>query len=87
MSGGVPWFIYILECADQTLYTGITTDIQRRLQQHEQGQGAKYTKGRTPLKLVYTEKARNRSEASKREAEIKTMSKQEKRELILSVAC
>ncbi len=87
MSGGVPWFIYILECADQTLYTGITTDIQRRFQQHEQGQGAKYTKGRTPLKLLYTEKARNRSEASKREAEIKTMSKQEKRELILSAAC
>lgn len=81
-----PWFLYILECADKTLYTGITTDVQRRFEQHENGQGAKYTKGRAPLKILYTEECENRSSASKRELEIKALSKQAKQALILSAA-
>ena len=76
------WTIYILRCSDTTLYTGITTDIQRRLQEHLSGKGAKYTQYRTPLKLVYTETAFSRSQASKREITIKALSRQKKQLLI-----
>jgi putative endonuclease len=76
------WFIYILQCADGTLYTGITTDVERRLSDHESGKGAKYTRGRGPLKIIYTETHENRSAASVREAEIKSMDKN--RKLLLS---
>ncbi|MCE3233295.1 MAG: Excinuclease subunit domain protein [Rickettsiaceae bacterium] len=76
------WFIYILQCADGTLYTGITTDVERRLSEHESGKGAKYTRGRGPLKIIYTETHENRSAASVREAEIKSMDKN--RKLLLS---
>jgi putative endonuclease len=72
------WFLYILQCSDSTLYTGITTDIDRRVQQHESGKGARYTKGRGPFKVIYTENHNNRSEASKREAQIKAMDRVEK---------
>ncbi len=72
------WYVYIVECADLTLYTGITTNIERRLKEHEAGKGAKYTKGRAPLKLVYKEKCNNRSSASKRELEIKALPKKDK---------
>jgi putative endonuclease len=75
------WFLYILQCVDGTLYTGITTDIFRRISQHENGKGAKYTKGRSPFKIIYTETHNNRSEASKREVEVKRMSRGEKMEL------
>lgn len=78
------WYVYILECADQTFYTGITTDIERRLAEHEQGKGAKYTKGRSPLTLVYSEKYKNRSEATKREIEIKALPKESKIVLLTS---
>jgi putative endonuclease len=71
---GKPWFIYILRCADGTLYTGITTDLSRRVQEHNsQKKGARYTRSRRPVTLVYSESADNRSEASKREYAIKQM--------------
>lgn len=77
------WFVYIVECADNTLYTGITTDMERRVNEHNSsGKGAKYTKTRQPVKMVYFEVAENRSMASKREAEIKKLSRKEKMDLI-----
>ena len=72
------WHIYIIRCRDNTLYTGITTDVVRRMEEHNNGVGAKYTKTRRPVKLVYQEIAKNRSEALKREWAIKHLSKQEK---------
>lgn len=78
------WTIYILQCADNTFYTGITNDMDRRFTQHTQGTGAKYTKGRGPLKLLYTEPSASRSEASKREHMIKALSREEKMALINS---
>ena len=80
------WFIYILRCNDDTLYTGITTDIARRLTQHNAGSGAKYTAARRPCVLVYQETAEDRSTASKREAEIKKLSREEKTMLCASVS-
>ena len=76
------WSVYILKCADKTLYTGITNNIARRLKDHESGNGAKYTKGRGPFKLVYQEFMENRSLSTKRESEIKKLNKQEKFALI-----
>ena len=67
------WCLYILECSDGTLYTGITNDFERRLSEHQDGKGAKYTRGRRPVKLVYSEECGDRSVASKRESEIKYM--------------
>jgi putative endonuclease len=77
------YFVYILSCNDQTLYTGITTDLQRRLSEHNNSdKGAKYTKLRRPVSLVYSEEVENRSFASKREYEIKQLSRNKKIELI-----
>ncbi len=76
------WHIYIAKCADGTLYTGITTDIERRMREHNSDTvGAKYTRARRPLTLVYTEDCETRSEASKREACIKKLSRSEKERL------
>ncbi|SES23168.1 putative endonuclease [Gracilibacillus ureilyticus] len=75
-------FVYILECMDRTLYTGYTTNISRRLKMHSEGKGAKYTRGRGPLKLVYQSKCETKSEALQLEAKIKKLSKQEKIQLI-----
>ncbi len=72
------WFVYILKCADNTLYTGISTDCERRLAQHNLGKGAKYTRNRLPAVLVYSEPAENRSVASKREYEIKQLTRKQK---------
>ncbi len=72
--------VYILKCADGTLYTGITNDVERRIEQHN-GQkpgGARYTRGRTPVSLVYKEETSSKSDALKREMEIKKMSRGEK---------
>jgi putative endonuclease len=76
--------IYILKCSDNTLYTWITTDLEKRLKQHnwEILGWAKYTLARKPVELVYTENAKNRSEASKREYEIKKLKREEKLKLI-----
>lgn len=73
-----PWFVYILECRDGTLYTGITDDVPRRLKAHESGKGAKYTRGRSPLILRYQESCENHSQALRRELEIKALSRTEK---------
>ena len=72
------WYVYILKCGDGTLYTGITDDVSARLQAHREGKGAKYTRGRGPLELVYQEEAENHSAAAKREWQIKQLKKQEK---------
>lgn len=77
------YVVYILSCSDETLYTGITTDIQRRLVEHNSSEkGAKYTKQRRPVKLVYSEVLETRSLALKREHEIKRFSRKKKMELI-----
>lgn len=76
------YFIYILQCGDGTLYTGVTTDLQRRLQQHKAGTGGKYTRSRTIKRIAYSENASNRSNAQKREAEIKKLTRVKKLRLI-----
>lgn len=77
------YYLYILRCADKTLYTGITTDLKRRLAEHNGKRlGAKYTAARRPVKLVYAKKFRNRSMAAKAEAKIKKLTKVQKLELI-----
>ena len=76
------WYLYILECADGTLYTGITDDIPRRIERHNSGKGAKYTRSRGPVQLRYQEECGSRSDASKREYEVHHMTRQEKLELI-----
>lgn len=76
------WHLYILRCRDNTLYTGITTDMDKRFEAHASGKGAKYTRGRGPLTLVYREICGDHSAALKREAEIKKLSRQEKELLI-----
>ena len=75
------WFVYILLCRDQTLYCGITDDVQRRLEMHRSGKGAKYTRGRGPLELVYWEDCGDHSAALKRELEIKALPREEKLKL------
>ncbi|MBP3853757.1 MAG: GIY-YIG nuclease family protein [Erysipelotrichaceae bacterium] len=75
-------FVYILQCNDGTYYTGWTTDLDRRIQMHNKGQGAKYTKSRRPVKLVYRESCPTKSEALKREYQIKQLSRKEKETLI-----
>ena len=76
------WYLYILRCKDGSLYTGITTDVEKRLEAHRAGKGAKYTRGRGPLELVYKEECGDHSEALKREAEIKRLPRDEKLKLI-----
>jgi len=76
------WYLYILCCRDDTLYTGITTDVEKRLEAHRTGKGAKYTRGRAPLELVYRETCGSHSDALKRELEIKKLSRAEKQKLI-----
>ena len=74
----MPWYVYILRCGDGTLYTGITDDIPRRLAAHRAGKGAKYTRGRGPLELVYQERVPDKSAALRREAAIKRLRRGEK---------
>lgn len=79
------WYLYILRCGDGSLYTGITTDVPRRLEAHRQGKGAKYTRGRTPLTLCHQEKCGTHSEALKRELAVKALTRAEKEALIQSI--
>ncbi len=79
------WSVYLLLCADGTLYTGVTNDVTKRLEAHNQGRGAKYTKGRGPVTIVYQEGVLTRGEALKREAQIKKLTKKEKLALTLAV--
>ncbi len=83
MSEPSDWIVYILECADKTLYTGITNDLDHRIHEHENGRGAKYTRGRAPFTLLYTETHSSRSQALKREAEIKSLDRATKLQLAL----
>jgi len=76
------WKLYILRCRDGSLYTGITTDVEKRFAAHNTGKGAKYTRGRGPLELVYREDCGDHSAALKRELEIKAMTREEKIKLI-----
>jgi len=76
------WFVYVVRCSDKTLYTGVTTDAGRRVDEHNDGRGARYTRSRAPVELVYLEKAADRGAALKREHEIKSMSAFEKRLLV-----
>ena len=76
------WKLYILRCGDGSLYTGITTDVQARFQAHSCGKGAKYTRGRGPLELAYSEECGSHSDALKRELEIKGLSREEKERFI-----
>ncbi len=75
-------YTYMVECSDGTLYTGWTNDIEKRLKAHNEGKGAKYTRCRTPVKLVYLEESDTKQQAMSREAKIKQLSRQEKEKLI-----
>jgi putative endonuclease len=77
--------VYVLECADGTYYTGYTTDVERRVAEHDAGDGAKYTRGRAPVDLVHVETFDSRSTAMAREHEIKTLSRREKTALVDAV--
>ena len=76
------WVCYILQCADETLYCGITNDLDKRVVTHNAGEGAKYTRGRTPVRLVFCESCDSKSAALKREIEIKGLQRVKKLELI-----
>ena len=76
------WTLYILKCNDDSYYTGITNNIEKRIADHEAGKGAKYTRGRGPFEIVYQEKCLDRSSASKREFEVKKLSRSEKENLL-----
>jgi putative endonuclease len=78
------WYVYIILCTDNTLYTGITVDVPRRFDQHSTGKGAKYFRGRQPEQQVYVEPGNNRSSATKREIDLKKMSLEGKAQLIIS---
>jgi putative endonuclease len=80
------WQVYIILCSDDSLYTGITTDIDRRLAQHASGAGAKYFRGRTPGRLIYLERGHDRSSASRRELEIKRLRPESKRQLVCATS-
>ena len=85
-SSGKKNYTYILRCGDGSLYTGWTTDIDKRLEEHRSGKGARYTRGRGPLTLVHLEVFDTKSEAMKREASIKRLSRAQKEELIAAIA-
>lgn len=75
-------YTYIVECRDKTLYTGWTTDLEKRVKAHNEGRGAKYTKNRSPVRLVYYEQYETKQEAMKREYAIKQLTRREKEQLI-----
>jgi len=74
----MPYFVYILECSDGTLYTGLTADLNRRVREHNARQGAKYTRSRAPVSLVYKEMVRSKSDALRREIQIKKLRRSSK---------
>ena len=79
------WYLYILSCGDGSLYTGITTDVEKRLEAHRQGRGAKYTRSRGPLTLRYQEVCGTHSQALRRELAVKKLSREEKERLIAAL--
>lgn len=80
------FYVYILKCRDNTLYTGYTVDLNRRIETHNKGLGAKYTRGRLPVEIVYQEVFESKSEAIKREIDLKKLSRIEKLDLIRLIA-
>ncbi len=76
------WFVYVVACRDGSLYTGISTDVEARILRHNDGRGARYTRARRPVRLLYVERKRNRSNALRREAAIKLLSRAQKMELV-----
>jgi putative endonuclease len=76
------WYVYLLECSDGTLYCGITNNLNKRLETHNKGKGARYTKNRLPVKLRVSFEVKNRSEASKEEYRIKQLTREEKLKLL-----
>jgi putative endonuclease len=76
------WFVYILRCADDSFYTGITNDLSRRCQKHNDGKASRYTRCRRPVQLIYHEMAASRSKALRREAAVKALTRQQKELLI-----
>ncbi|PIU83557.1 MAG: endonuclease, partial [Elusimicrobia bacterium CG06_land_8_20_14_3_00_38_11] len=80
----MPYYVYILKCSDDTLYTGTTTNLKRRIDEHNKGNGARYTSNKTPVKCVYSEKQPDRSSALKREIEIKNLTREQKLTLTTS---
>lgn len=78
------YFVYLLECCDGSYYCGYTTDLEKRVKIHNTGKGAKYTKRRRPVKLIYSEQFKDKSQALKREIKIKSFSRKEKQSLIFS---
>ena len=83
--GGEEWFVYILECADKTLYTGATNNILKRLARHQAGKGARYTSGRLPVKLRYAERCGDKRGALQREYALKRLAREEKLRLCKGV--
>jgi putative endonuclease len=79
-----PYHVYVLRCSDNTFYTGYTTDVERRVREHDAGDGAKYTRGRTPVELIHVEPFDSQSEAMSREYEIKQYARAEKERLVES---
>lgn len=77
------WYLYILRCGDGSLYTGITTDVDKRLHAHREGRGARYTRGRGPLECVYRETCGTHSDALKRELAVKKLTRPQKEELVV----
>ncbi len=84
MDQKTPWYTYILRCRDNTLYTGMTNDLEKRLAAHNDGSGAKYTRARLPVDLVYYETMQSRSAAASREFKIKKMPRKKKQAMIAS---
>lgn len=80
---GEPWYVYIIRCSDHSLYTGIAKDVAQRVEAHNAGTGARYTRGRGPVKVVYTEELDSKPEALRREIEIKRLRREDKEALIL----
>ncbi|WP_424002072.1 GIY-YIG nuclease family protein [Haloarcula salina] len=79
-----PHYVYVLRCSDGTFYTGYTTDVERRVREHDAGEGAKYTRGRTPVELVHVESFDSRSAAMSREYELKQRARAQKERLVES---
>ena len=86
LRGKMNWQVYIILCSDNSLYTGITTDMERRFRQHAEGKGAKYFRGRQPVKVVLLESGHTRSSAGTREAQVKSLSHAAKMQLIEEAA-
>ena len=78
------YFVYLIECGDGSIYTGITTDVERRFQEHKDGKGGHYTSVKKAVRVLYSESHKDRSGASKREAEIKSWTREKKLELVKS---